>query len=194
MHIKTTLYFLCVCSLVLFTNCKNDSKSIADPFNAKETLAQLDSLVIQIEALDNEKCENLDTIVILNEKMRRIIENIRSINKFDDLVNNFDQDRHQIGLTVSEDGKFGVFNWQTKMDCLGIHIKNIALYKSDGRVYASSLYGEPLVCHKITNKTINTGKTVYLLGGSSSTNLSDSLVKTYTISNGDLVEARIPLP
>nr|WP_292959891.1 MULTISPECIES: hypothetical protein [unclassified Allomuricauda] len=194
MRIKTTLYFVCVWSLVLFTNCKNDSKSKANPLNAKETLAQLDSLAIQIEALENEKCENLDTIVILNEKMRRIIENIRSINEFDDLVNSFDQDRQQIGLTVSEDGKFGVFTWQSKMDCLGIHIKNIALYKTDGRVYTSSLYGEPLVCHEITNKTINTDKTVYLLRGSSSTNISDSLIKTYTISNGDLVEARISSP
>lgn len=194
MSLRPTLYFVCAWSLILFTNCKNNSQSKVAPFNAKETLAQLDDLLIQIEELENEKCENLDAIVILNEKMRRIIENVRSIKEFDDLVNSFDPDRQQIGFIVSEDGKFGVFSWQSKMNCLGIHIKNIALYKSEERIVASSLYGEPLIYHEMINKKISTDKTVYLLRGSSSTNMSDSLTKTYTITNGDLVEARIELP
>ncbi|MCK0159681.1 hypothetical protein [Allomuricauda sp. F6463D] len=159
----------------------------------KETLAKLDQLMVQLHQMNAPDCEDLDEIVTINEKMRRMIENVRSVTAFDDLVNSFDQNNHKMNFSVSNDGNFGVFSWHSKMDCLGIHIKNIALYKTDGRIVASSLYGEPMAYYKITSMNLNKHKTIYLLKGSSSIKASDSILKTYTITNGDLVESRISL-
>ena len=130
----------------------------------------------------------------LNEKMRRIIEGIRSPKEFDELVIAFDADKHKIGFLVSEDDQFGVFSWQTKMDCLGHGIKNIALYKSNDKVMVSSLYGDPMVYHNIETNKQEKGKPVYILLGISSTenDLNNLTKKGYKITNGYLVESKIP--
>lgn len=64
--------------LIPFTSCNNSNNMELEQFDAKNTLAQLDNLFIQLNGLDTVDCQNLDEIVTINEKMRGIIENIRS--------------------------------------------------------------------------------------------------------------------
>ncbi|WP_148261528.1 hypothetical protein [Flagellimonas ruestringensis] len=175
--------------LIPFTSCNNSNNMELEQFDAKNTLAQLDNLFIQLNGLDTVDCQNLDEIVTINEKMRGIIENIRSTKKFDDLAAAYNEDEHQIGFVVSEDRQFGVFSWKTKMDCMGHNIKNIALYKSNNKVVASSLYGKPIIYHEITSKNQNNGKTIYLLNGEKGQ--LNATTKAYTITNGNLAESQI---
>jgi len=180
--------------LMLCLSCGTSNKSKNDHFNGKETLAELDGLLMQLDQFDASDCGNLNEIVTINEKMRRMVENIRSTKAFDSIAKAFDANTNQIDFVVSEDEQFGVFSWQTKMDCLGNSIKNIALYKSDNKVLASSLYGKSMMYHKIKSRKQTEGKTVYLLLGSASTNKEPNNVtaKGYKITNGYLAESQIP--
>ncbi len=193
MRLKTIIFLLIGCGfLIHFTSCNVPNNREHNQFNAKDTFFQLDSLLTQINSLDTRDCKNLDAIVTLNEKMRGIVEGIRSPKEFDELVRAFDADKHKIGFLVSEDDLFGVFSWQTKMDCLGHGIKNIAFYKSDDELLASSLYGKPMIYDKITLERLNQNKTIYLLhSGVSKQN--QIVTKGYSITNGILVESQIPL-
>jgi len=80
------------------------------------------------------------------------------------------------------------------MDWLGHGIKNIALYKSNDKVMVSSLYGDPMVYHNIETNKQEKGKPVYILLGISSTenDLNNLTKKGYKITNGYLVESKIP--
>ncbi|WP_127136733.1 hypothetical protein [Flagellimonas oceanensis] len=180
--------------LALFLGCGTSNKSQNDHFNGKDALAKLDGVLMQLDQFDASDCSNLDDIVTINEKMRRIVESIRSTNAFDSIVQAFDANTNQIDFVISEDEQFGVFSWRTKMDCLGNNIKNIALYKSDNKVLASSLYGKSMIFHDIKSQKQAEGKTVYLLLGSSSINKvpKDLTAKGYKITNGYLTESQIP--
>ncbi|MDF0717364.1 hypothetical protein PY092_14465 [Muricauda sp. 334s03] len=182
--------------LILCLGCGTPNKSKNDHFNGKDTLAELDRLLMQLDQMDASDCGNLDEIVTINEKMRRMVENIRSSKAFDSIAKAFDANTNQIDFVVSKDEQFGVFSWYTKMDCLGNSIKNIALYKSDNKVLASSLYGKSMIYHEIKSRKQTEDKTVYLLLGSSSENqdATDSTAKGYKITNGYLAESQIPLP
>jgi hypothetical protein len=70
------------------------------------------------------------------------------------------------------------------MDCLGNQIKNIALYKTDNGVLTSSLYGTPMIYHRVSSNPMKKGN--YLLH-------SNSTIKGYSISNGYLEETSIDL-
>ena len=195
MRLKTIIFLLIGFGfLTYFTSCNISNNRERNQFEAKDIFVQLDSLLTQLNSLEAWDCKNLNEIVTLNEKMRRIIEGIRSPKEFDELVIAFDADKHKIGFLVSEDDQFGVFSWQTKMDCLGHGIKNIALYKSNDKVMVSSLYGDPMVYHNIKTNKQEKGKPVYILLGISSTenDLNNLTKKGYKITNGYLVESKIP--
>jgi len=195
MRLKTIIFLFIGFGFLLlhFTSCNTSNNTEVKQFDAKGTFAELDHLLIQLHQIDVSDCTNLDEAVSINEKMRGIIEDVRSQKEFDGLVNVFDADKYKISFLVSQDKQFGVFSWMTKMDCLGHHIKNIALYKSNNEIKTSSLYGNPLVYIKITTVELN-NKSVYLLSGKESVDKKPSVTKGYTISNGDLVESQIPLP
>lgn len=192
-----TLIIACITFgfLIPFTSCNNSNFMEEEQFDAKNTLAQLDNLLIQLNGLDTTDCKNLDEIVTINEKMRKKVESIRSSRKFEDLVAAYDEDEHQIGFVISDDQQFGVFSWETKMDCMGHNIKNIALYKSKSKIVASSLYGKPMIYYGVTSTNQSNGKTVYLLNGrfSSEKGHFNTTTKAYTITNGSLAESKIPL-
>mgnify|MGYP006865025993 CR=1 FL=1 len=179
---------------ILCLSCGTSNKSQNDHFNGKDALAKLDGLLMQLDQFDASDCGNLDEIVTINEKMRRIVESIRSNKAFDSIAQAFDANTNQIDFVISEDEQFGVFSWHTKMDCLGNSIKNIALYKFENKIQASSLYGESMIYHDIKSRNQTDDKTVYLLMGSSSPNkkLNDSTMKGYKITNGYLAESQIP--
>ncbi|WP_318308614.1 hypothetical protein [Flagellimonas crocea] len=190
--------FIGLCLLINFTSCQNKtSKASKDGnFDAKEIIAELDFLLNQLDDLDATNCQNLDEIVTINEKMRGVIESIRSVHQFDKVVNAFDQNRQQIAFVVSKDKRFGVFSWETKMDCLGNGIKNVALYKWNEKIMASSLYGMPLIYDQISTKEPQNKKKVYFLYGTPSKAEQSELfiTKAYTIIDGDLTESNISLP
>ncbi|NDV14899.1 hypothetical protein GO009_02580 [Muricauda sp. TY007] len=192
-----TLFIACISFglLIPFTSCNNYNSKEDEQFDAKNTLAQLNNLLIQLNGLDTVDCQNLDEIVTINEKIRGIIESIRSTKKFDSLATTYNKAEHQIGFVVSDNQQFGVFSWETKMDCMGHNIKNIALYKSKNRIVASSLYGKPMIYHGIISKNQGNGKTIYLLNGrfSSKKKHFNTTTKAYTITNGSLAESQIPL-
>ena len=197
MRLKTKVAFLVSCSLlILFVSCKPSNKSDNKAFNAEETLAELDGLLSRLHQIDNTDCKNLDEIVTINESMRRIVENVQTNEKFEGLIKSFDKTAHQIGFIFSGDKQFAVFSWQTKMDCLGNSIKNISLYKYEDKVKSSSLYGNPMVYHRIKSNKQDKKKTLYILEGSSSNekDLNDITKKGYRITNGYLAEARIQEP
>jgi len=197
MRLKTKVAFLVSCSLlILFVSCKPSNKSDNKAFNAEETLAELDGLLSRLHQIDNTDCKNLDEIVTINERMRRIVENVQTNEKFEGLIKSFDKTAHQIGFIFSGDKQFAVFSWQTKMDCLGNSIKNISLYKYEDKVKSSSLYGNPMVYHRIKSNKQDKKKTLYILEGSSSNekDLNDMTKKGYRITNGYLAEARIQEP
>jgi len=197
MRLKTKVAFLVSCSLlILFVSCKPSNKSDNKAFNAEETLAELDGLLSRLHQIDNTDCKNLDEIVTINERMRRIVENVQTNEKFEGLIKSFDKTAHQIGFIFSGDKQFAVFSWQTKMDCLGNSIKNISLYKYEDKVKSSSLYGNPMVYHRIKSNKQDKKKTLYILEGSSSNekDLNDITKKGYRITNGYLAEARIQEP
>jgi len=191
MKLKTSAIFLLgVLLLILFVRCQPSDKSDSKAFNAEETLAKLDGFLLRLNQIDNRDCKNLDEIVTINESMRRIVENIRTKEMFEGLMNAFDEKKHQIGFTFSEDEQFAVFSWQTKMDCLGHSIKNIALFKHNETIKTSSLYGNPMMYEHIKSHKQNKNATLYILQGIA---YSDDLTqKGYTISNGYLVESQIP--
>lgn len=182
--------------LTLFSGCNPSNTSENEQFNGANTLTELDNLLLQLHKIDTSNCENLDDIVTINEKMRRLVENIQTTEKFENLINTFDEDTNRIDFVFSGDKQFGVFSWQTKMDCLGNSIKNIALYKSGDKVMVSSLYGEPLVYHNITATQQDKNRPVYILLGSASTDkdLNDLIKKGYKITNGYLSESQVTEP
>jgi len=197
MRLKTKVAFLVSCSLlILFVSCKPSNKSDNKAFSTEETLAELDGLLSRLHQIDNTDCKNLDEIVTINERMRRIVENVQTNEKFEGLIKSFDKTAHQIGFIFSGDKQFAVFSWQTKMDCLGNSIKNISLYKYEDKVKSSSLYGNPMVYHRIKSNKQDKKKTLYILEGSSSNekDLNDITKKGYRITNGYLAEARIQEP
>jgi len=179
--------------LTLFCSCNSFNTSENEQFNGANTLTELDNLLLQLYKIDTSNCENLDDIVTINEKMRRLVENIRTNEKFENLINTFDEDTNRIGFVFSDDKQFGVFSWQTKMDCLGNSIKNIALFKSNGGVKVSSLYGEPMVYHNIQATQQDKNRPVYILAGSASTEKDSNSItkKGYKITNGYLAESQV---
>ncbi|MBO0341096.1 hypothetical protein [Flagellimonas profundi] len=182
---------ICLMLLLYLSGCNSSTKSNKEPFNANATLEQLDTLLGQLQGIDSFDCKNLDEIVTINEDMRRIVENIRSIDEFDRLVEAYQAKEHQITFSFSEDKQIGVFSWHTKMDCLGHIIKNISLYKSNGKVIASSLYGKSLIFNSIGSIQKDNGNVVYLLNGG--TTSEEPAIMGYTITNGYLVESTIPV-
>ncbi|WP_421811995.1 hypothetical protein [Flagellimonas sp.] len=195
MRLKTKVAFLVSCSLlILFVSCKPSKKSDNKAFSTEETLAELDGLLSRLHQIDNTDCKNLDEIVTINERMRRIVENVRTNERFEGLIKSFDKTVHQISFIFSGDKQFAVFSWQTKMDCLGNSIKNIALYKYEDKVKASSLYGNPMVYHRIKSNKQDKNKTLYILEGSYLTekDLNDLVQSGYKITNGYLAESQIP--
>ncbi|MBW8243661.1 hypothetical protein K1F50_12695 [Muricauda oceani] len=179
--------------LMLFVSC-NPSNTPEKKFNGADTLAELDDLLLQLNQIDTSNSKKLDEIVTLNEKMRGLIENIRSPKQFDELLKAYNEDL-QITFTFSKDKNIGVFSWRTKMGFLGNNIKNIALYKFNNKVIASSLYGESLIYHEIESR-IKNNKTVYLLRGTlyQEKKPRPLTINGYAITNGILEESRIPLP
>lgn len=179
--------------LLLFVSC-NPSNTPEKKLNGADTIAELDDLLFQLNQIDTSNHKKLDEIVTLNEKMRRLIENIRSTKKFDELLEAYNEDSH-ITFTFSEDKNIGVFSWRTKMGFLGNNIKNIMLYKFNDKVIASSLYGESLIYHEIESQVKN-NETIYLLRGTSyeEKNPRHLTSNGYAITNGILEESRIPLP
>jgi len=191
---KIEIFLMCYLLLIVSLSCNSSDKSETEHFEAKDTLVELDTLLFQLRKIDTADCANMDEIVTVNETMRGIVENIRTIEEFDDLVNAFENGSYQISFVFSEDEKLGLFSWRTKMDCLGNNIKNIALFKYNGKVKASSLYGNPMMFQNIKSKKQNKDKTLYIFEGSSSTdnNLNDLTQKGYKITNGYLAESQIP--
>jgi|10_taG_2_1085330.scaffolds.fasta_scaffold13256_3 hypothetical protein len=187
-----TLVSLVVCfaSQIYLTSCNNSYKSNNTPFHGTATLAEMDTLLTKLQDLDTVDCKNLDKIVVINEKMRRIVENIRFTEEFDKLVKAYQQNEYQITFVFSEDKHIGVFSWNTKMDCLGHSIKNIALFKSNDKLHATSLYGESMIYKEIASRKKSNNKTIYILSGE--TILREPAINGYTIANEHLVESSIP--
>ena len=108
------------------------------------------------------------------------------------MVDTFNKNQHRIDLVVSEDEQFAIFSWETKMDCLGNQIKNIALYKTNEKVRVSSLYGTPMLYREISQTDLN-HQMYYILGGNTAEETSKVTQKIYKITNGYIEEAQIPL-
>ncbi|GAB4508984.1 MAG: hypothetical protein Tsb004_08670 [Allomuricauda sp.] len=169
---------------MISSSCDFSKKSKENDFYTSNTLDELEVLLTQLNQLDTIDCRNMDEIVSINESMRRILENIRSVEKFDKLAKAYKTHRPNVKFAISEDGTFGVFSWRTKMDCLGNQIKNIALYKTDNGVLTSSLYGTPMIYHRVSSNPMKKGN--YLLH-------ANNAIKGYSISNGYLEETSIDL-
>ena len=182
---------ICFMLPLYLTSCNISTKSNKKPFNANATLDQIDTLLAQLQNLDTVDCKNLDEIVTINEDMRGIVENIRTITEFDKLVDTYQNKEHQITFSFSADKQMGVFSWHTKMDCLGHTIKNIALFKYKDKVIASSLYGKSLIFNSIGSIQKDNGNVVYLLNGG--TTSEEPTILGYAITNGYLVESTIPV-
>ncbi len=182
---------ICLTLLLCLSSCNISTKSNKKPLDANATLEQIDTLLAQLQDMDTIDCKNLDEIVTINEKMRGIVENIRTVDEFDKLVEAYQSKEHQIVFSFSEDKQMGVFSWHTKMDCLGHTIKNIALFKSVNKVIASSLYGKSLIFNSIDQIQKGNGNVVYLLNGGTTSEEPTTL--GYTITNEYLVEAKIPI-
>ncbi|MBO0329793.1 hypothetical protein [[Muricauda] lutisoli] len=182
---------ICLMLLLSLYGCNSSTRSNKNPFNAHATLEQMDKLLAELQDIDTIDCKNLDEIVTINEDMRGIVENIRTIDEFDRLVEAYQAKEHQITFSFSEDKQMGVFSWYTKMDCLGHVIKNIALFKSKDKVTASSLYGKSLIFNSIGSVQKDNGNVVYLLNGDRVS--EEPTILGYTITNGYLVESTMPV-
>nr|WP_297788601.1 hypothetical protein [uncultured Allomuricauda sp.] len=193
MRSKTIIFlFMGFSALLQLPSCNNSNNKQLNQFDAKDTLAELDTLLTQLNSLESEDCNNLDEIVTLNEKIRGIVEGIKSPKEFNELLSVFNGDKHKIGFLVSEDELLGVFSWQTKMDCLGHSIKNIALYISGDKLVASSLYGKPMIYEQIALEKLDSNKTIYLLS-TKATKQNTTVTKGYTIINGVLMQSEVRL-
>ncbi|MDF0705821.1 hypothetical protein [Flagellimonas okinawensis] len=168
----------------------NSSKSKNQQLTGYEVLDKLDSLATRLNNLESKDCENIDEIVTINEQMRRIIEDIYSNNVLDELITAAHKETHQIVFASSEDKNVGVFSWESKLDCLGHNIKNIALFRSNNRVSTSSLYGKSMMYSEVSLLKNNNNKMLYQLKGTS--HFGENKVNGYTISNGQLIESQIP--
>ncbi|WP_421807176.1 hypothetical protein [Flagellimonas sp.] len=178
------IFYIAIVLSMISSSCDFSKKSKENDFYTSNTLDELEVLLTQLNQLDTIGCRNMDEIVSINESMRRIVENIRSAEKFDKLAKAYKTHRPNVKFAASEDGTFGVFSWRTKMDCLGNQIKNIALYKTDNGVLSSSLYGKPMIYHRVSSNPMKKGN--YLLH-------ANNTIKGYSISNGYLEETPIDL-
>lgn len=176
--------------LIICYNCNISQEPAKETLSAESTLAQLDSLLIQLDKLNTHDCQKMDNAVTLNEKMRRIVENIQSVNEFGRLMEVYPKKPHKINFTFSDDKQIGVFSWDSKLTCLGHSIKNIALFKSKNSVVATSLYGEALNYNHITSSQEDTQKTIYLFHGNA--NSEKPIVNAYTITDKHLTAYRMP--
>ncbi len=180
---------------IVLASCQNSNSRTKgnNSVDANKTLAKMDQLLFQLDGLDANDCNAIDRIVEVNEKLRREIENLRLVEELDYMVDAHDPNSHEIGLIVSDDGNFALFSWQTKMECLGQSIKNIAVFKSKNQLRISSLYGKPMLYSRISQVKETTGNNIYLLH-SQKTKDTQNIIMGYTISNGILAEAQISNP
>ncbi|MHA7865664.1 hypothetical protein [Flagellimonas marinaquae] len=106
---------------------------------------------------------DLDAVVSQNEEIRRDIEAINTQERFDALVQAIKEgSKHAQGL-VSPDGKLVIMSWKTGLEQMGYDVKSMALFKYDGKIKVSSLYGHPKIYDGIQQIKGTNGITFYKL-------------------------------
>ncbi|WP_420399827.1 hypothetical protein [Flagellimonas sp.] len=181
----------------LLTNCGNHNLSNKTPappqFNhGRELIAHLDynlSLLKNLDANDEEFNENA---VLINEQIRKTIEQIQSKKLLKEVCKSYNILEHDFVFTLSKDEKVGVFSWESRMQRTLHSIRNIALYINDGKVIPTSLYGESIAYQQI--HTIKTSaKSFYLLQGQGGTNTTNGFFRmdAYTINEHGMELAKI---
>jgi len=171
-------------------SCDGKKDSSKDLVNGEDLIHSLDSLFTELSKVDLNTVESSETIVAINEKIRRNIENVQSQRILKELSAIYRDDEHDFKFALSKDGKLGVFSYYTMMDNSGIGIKNIALYNTDNKISPTSLYGKPVIYSKIHQIKSNTQNTIYILHGNGKTHNNETAYRlhAYSLKDGDLVE------
>lgn len=189
---KRTILILCLALLLIIMSCQlttSKSEKFSSIKSEKELLTTLDSLFVELNKndIDNLEYNSSETMVDINEKIRRVIENINSNELLKALELEYGKKNHSFSFVLSSDGKIGVFSWYTRMDNTGNEIKNIALHQKKNKVVPTSLYGEPIIYNGIYQLKSHKGQTVYLIHGQNKDQINPyQRLNSYILRDGDL--------
>ncbi len=188
---RIILFSCCVLICIMF-GCLSNFKKTDKDFsfeNEKELIATLDSLFVELNKIEtkNHDYKAIESIVSINEKIRRVIENIQSKEILKALEIEYGKSHHAFTFVISPDRNVGIFSWFTRMDASGNAIKNIALHLSKDKIIPTSLYGEPIMYRKIYQVDSNTGQTMYLVYGNiDNPSSSFQRLNSYILRDGHL--------
>ena len=152
-----------VAILGLLVGCQfqdREQEVIISP-QAKQELLQ--GKFVHLSWLINQEESDFDAIVLQNEEIRRDIESIHTQERFEALVQAIRQGSKNCRGLVSPDGRLVIMSWKTGLDRLGYDIKNMALFKYDGKIKVSSLYGNPKIFERIEQIKGTKGRANYIL-------------------------------
>lgn len=149
--------------LGLFVGCQSQDrkqKEIISP-QAKQELLQ--GKFVHLSWLISQEESDFEAIVSQNEEIRRDIESIHTQERFEALVQAIRQGSKNCQGLVSPDGRLVIMSWKTGLDRLGYDVKSMALFKYEGKIKVSSLYGNPKIFERIDQIKGTKGRANYIL-------------------------------
>lgn len=160
--------------------------------NGRELIDHLDYNLSLLKNLDANAEDFKENAVLINEQIRKTIEQISSEKRLKEVCKAYKILEHDFTFTIARDGIVGVFSWDSRMQNPFQGIRNIALYTQKGRIVPTSLYGEPIIYHQI--HTIKTGsKTFYILQGQGTSKKKRDFYRmdAYTINANGMEQSKI---
>ncbi|GAB5540124.1 MAG: hypothetical protein Salg2KO_22270 [Salibacteraceae bacterium] len=150
-------------ALMVCIGCQSsdkDSQKTATPVEQQELLQ---GKFVHLSWLTNQEESDFDAIVLHNEEIRRDIESIHTLERFEALAQAIKQGSKNCQGLVSPDGRLVIMSWKTGLDRLGYDVKSMALFKYDGKIKVSSLYGNPKIFERIEQIKGTKGRANYIL-------------------------------
>lgn len=178
-----------ILGLVLM-GCSGSNSSEEGPQSAKAIVADLDSLFLELAALETDGSSISPEAVKLNEQIRRTIENIHASDLLVEIGELHAPKAQGFNYALSPDHGLAIFSWYTKLDASGNKIKNMALFKMGDGLRVSSLLGSPLIYGKVHQVESYKGDVLYILQGRDTSAVANpQRLDAYTLENGQLQQA-----
>ena len=153
----------------------------------------MDWLFVQLANLDTTDSEYMESATLINEQIKKTMECVKLPKRLLEVDKSYWVKKHDFLFALSDDGQFGVFSWDSKIESTSGSIKNIALYASQKKVIPTSLYGEALHYNQIHTIKNQKGSPLYVLHGKGKSAESQNFYRldAYTIKKDGLGDAKI---
>ncbi|TMU50680.1 hypothetical protein [Flagellimonas algicola] len=154
--------------------------------HGRDIVYHLDHLFPKLAALDSMDFDFGESTSLVNEQIRKTMERIRTPKLLEEVAASYVAGRHLFHFTYSEDGKIGVFSWDSRMLLADTSIKNLALYTTYDKVIPTSLYGSSIIYDQIYSLGRGKPTPVYAFRGKGRQHNSFYRMDAYVIQNGSL--------